>query len=182
MKGTKYGSAIWLIASGKYCSRWAEATQKDSISPGNPPIREYALAEAVRVSGPIAMVMAGLLIGNHGRQFAMSSATVERLDLFWELVDEILNAILFVLLGIEVLVLRITGTGLAAGAIAVGVVLVARFLSVAIPIWLLRRWQAFERGTVAILTWGGLRGGLAVAMALSLPSERSIMRLCPSAR
>jgi CPA1 family monovalent cation:H+ antiporter len=131
----------------------------------------YALAERLHLSGPIAMVVAGLLIGNQGRRFAMSPRTVEHLDLFWELVDEILNAILFVLLGLEVLVLTFTGRFLAAGLLAVAVVLLGRLISVGLPVALLRRWEPFERYTVPILTWGGLRGGISVAMALSLPNQ-----------
>jgi CPA1 family monovalent cation:H+ antiporter len=131
----------------------------------------YALADALHLSGPIAMVVAGLFIGNHGRRFAMSPTTVEHLDLFWELIDELLNAVLFVLIGLEVLVLPFTGRYLAAGLLAVPAVLLARLVSVAIPLRLLGRSQGFERGSVWTLTWGGLRGGISVAMALSLPSQ-----------
>ena len=132
----------------------------------------YALAEAVHVSGPIAMVVAGLLIGNHGRSFAMSPTTNEHLDNFWELVDEILNAILFVAIGLEVLVLTFTWRNLAAGLLAALAVLSARLISVGLPVWLLRRWEQFEPAMVPILTWGGLRGGISVALALSLPGPR----------
>lgn len=131
----------------------------------------YALAEALHVSGPIAMVVAGLLIGNHGRSFAMSPTTVKNLDLFWELIDEFLNAMLFVLLGLEVLILTFTGKHLCAGLLAIPIVLLARFLSVGIPIRMLQRWQPFTTGAIRILTWGGLRGGISVAMALSIPSQ-----------
>jgi CPA1 family monovalent cation:H+ antiporter len=130
----------------------------------------YALANALHLSGPMAMVVAGLLVGNQGRLFAMSPTTVERLDLFWKLIDEILNAVLFVLLGLEVLAVTFTGRYLAAGLLAIPAVLVSRFLSVAAPLWLLRR-NPLERGAVRVLTWGGLRGALSVAMALSLPRE-----------
>jgi CPA1 family monovalent cation:H+ antiporter len=129
----------------------------------------YALADALHLSGPIAMVVAGLLIGNHGRRFAMSSRTAEHLDLFWELIDEILNAVLFVLIGMEVLILPFTATYLVAGLLAILIVLAARFVSVGLPVWLLRRSAAFDPAMVPILTWGGLRGGISVALALSLP-------------
>jgi CPA1 family monovalent cation:H+ antiporter len=129
----------------------------------------YALADALHLSGPIAMVVAGLLIGNHGRAFAMSATTVEHLDLFWELVDEVLNAVLFVLLGLEVLAITFSGRQLAAGLLAVPVVLLARLASVGLPVALLRRRQAVAPYTVRLLTWGGLRGAISVAMALSLP-------------
>jgi CPA1 family monovalent cation:H+ antiporter len=131
----------------------------------------YALADTLHVSGPIAMVVAGLLIGNHGRMLAMSDTTREHLDTFWELVDEILNAVLFVLIGLEVLVLTFTQQYLLAGLFAVPMVLLARFISVGFPIGLLRRVRTFSPHVVKILTWGGLRGGISVALALSLPQS-----------
>jgi CPA1 family monovalent cation:H+ antiporter len=129
----------------------------------------YAGAEAVHVSAPIAAVVAGLLIGNQGRRFAMSETTRRHLDDFWELVDEILNAGLFVLIGLEVLVLQLGRTVLLAGAALVGVVLVARVVSVAVPVWLLRRRAQVAPHAITIMTWGGLRGGISVALALALP-------------
>ena len=129
----------------------------------------YALADALHLSGPIAMVVAGLLIGNHGRSFAMSPTTTEHLDLFWGLVDEILNAVLFVLIGLEVFVLTISAAYLTAGLLTVIIVLTARLVSVGLPVWILRRWERFEMSMVPILTWGGLRGGISVALALSIP-------------
>ena len=131
----------------------------------------YALADALHLSGPIAMVVAGLLVGNQGRSFAMSPTTAHNLDLFWELIDEILNAVLFVLLGLELLVLTFTDKLLLAGLLAIPIVLLARFLSVSIPIWTMQRWQPFTPGSIRVLTWGGLRGGISVAMALALPNE-----------
>jgi CPA1 family monovalent cation:H+ antiporter len=138
----------------------------------------YSLASALHVSGPIAMVMAGLLIGNHGRAFAMSPQTVQRLDLFWELIDEVLNAVLFVLLGLEVLALTFTAQYLAAGLLAVPIVLLARVVSVALPISLLPG-RGLPVNTARLLVWGGLRGAISVAMALSLPralgAERDLL-------
>ena len=132
----------------------------------------YALAIQLHVSGPIAMVVAGLMIGNHGRSFAMSAHTRERLDTFWEIVDEVLNAVLFVLIGFEIILLKFTGPTAAASAVMLVVVLLARFVCVGVPITLLRgRFsQEFSPHTVKILTWGGVRGGISVALALSLPS------------
>ena len=130
----------------------------------------YALAQALHTSGPIAIVVAGVLIGNQGRRFAMSERTREHLDAFWELLDEILNAVLFVLIGLEVLVLSFTGRLFLAGLAAVPTLLFARWASVAGPIAVMSRWRKFSPGAVRILTWGGLRGGISVAMALSLPA------------
>ena len=132
----------------------------------------YALAHAIHVSGPIAIVVAGLLIGNHGRLLAMSKKTREHLDTFWELLDEILNAVLFVLIGLEVLVLAFTRQYLLAGLLAIVIVLFARWVSVATPIAIMRWWRNFSPHVIKILTWGGLRGGISVALALSLPPGR----------
>jgi CPA1 family monovalent cation:H+ antiporter len=137
----------------------------------------YSLTSSIHTSGPLAIVVAGLLIGNYGRKFAMSEKTRDHLDTFWELVDEILNAVLFVLIGLEVLIVTLTDRYLLAGVIAIPVVLFARFASVGIPISLLRLVRTFSPGAVKILTWGGLRGGISVALALSLPKgyERDII-------
>ena len=129
----------------------------------------YAVAAHAHVSAPIAIVVAGLLIGNHGRATAVTEATRHRLDDFWELVDEVLNAVLFVLIGLEVLVIEVTGEYLLAGLLAIPLVLGARLVSVWIPIHLMRRSRSFEPGVVPILTWGGLRGGISVALVLSVP-------------
>ncbi len=130
----------------------------------------YALAESLHLSAPIAIVVAGLLIGNHGRRLAMSQSTREHLDTFWELTDEILNAVLFVLIGLELVILSLDEKYLLAGLLAIPLVLSARLISVALPIGIMRRFRSFSPGVVSILTWGGLRGGISVALALSLPS------------
>ncbi len=129
----------------------------------------YALAGTIHVSGPIAMVVAGLLIGNQGRAFAMSDTTRRRLDDFWELVDEALNSVLFALLGIEVLVLPFTPRHLLAGLAIIPAVLLARFLSAGGVVRVLSLGRSFTPGAVRVLVWGGLRGGISVALALSLP-------------
>jgi CPA1 family monovalent cation:H+ antiporter len=129
----------------------------------------YALASALHVSGPLAMVVAGLLVGNHGRTLAMSRTTVDHLDSFWEMVDEILNAVLFVMIGVEVLLLDFVPGYMVAGLAAIPLVLAARFLSVGIPVQALKRFRSFTPHVVTILTWSGLRGGISVALALSLP-------------
>ena len=128
----------------------------------------YALAVAWGLSGPIAMVVAGLLIGNHGRALAMSDTTREHLDTFWELIDEVLNAVLFVLIGLEVLVLTFDTINLEAGLLAIPMVLLARLTAVSLPMTMLKRFHEFTPHAIKVLTWGGLRGGISVALALSL--------------
>lgn len=132
----------------------------------------YALADALLLSGPIAIVVAGLLIGNHGRLLAMSDGTRGHLDTFWELVDEVLNVVLFVLIGLEVLVLSWNQSYLIASVLMIPLLLLSRFVSVAVPIVTMRRFRTFSPSVIKILTWGGLRGGISVAMALSLPPGR----------
>ena len=129
----------------------------------------YALASAMNLSGPLAIVVAGMLIGNRGRKFAMSEKTRQNLDMFWELVDDILNSILFILIGLELLVITLSGPYLVAAVIAIPVVLFSRFVSIGLPLRLLTLKEEFDFGTLKIMTWGGLRGGIAVALALSLP-------------
>jgi len=129
----------------------------------------YALADHLHTSGPIAMVVAGLLIGNHGRAFAMSDITREHLDDFWELMDEILNALLFMLIGLEVLIMPFTRALLVAGLLAILIALAARWASVSGAVLLMRTFRTFSPGAIKILTWGGLRGGISVALALSIP-------------
>lgn len=133
----------------------------------------FGLADLLHTSGPIAVVVAGLLIGNYGRQWAMSERTREHLDNFWELLDELLNAVLFVLIGLEVLVLSFKQPYLLAGLVAIPMVLAARWLSVVLQIRLFSFVREFTARTVTILTWGGLRGGISVALALSLPPSHS---------
>jgi Na+:H+ antiporter len=129
----------------------------------------YSASFWIHVSGPIAVVVAGLLIGNVGRQFAMSQQTREHVDSFWRMMDDILNAVLFLLIGLEILAL---GSGWHAALVAlllVPVALAGRFVSVVLPVRVMNIRKQFEKGIVPILTWGGLRGGISVAMALSLP-------------
>ncbi len=140
----------------------------------------YALAMRLHISGPIAVVVSGLLIGNRGRSYAMSDTVADYLEKFWELLDEILNAVLFLLIGVEVIVVDFQTRGALAGLIIIAVVLLARFISVAVPINLMRRWSEFSDGVIRILTWSGLRGGISVALVLSLPQipEKQLLLTC----
>lgn len=137
----------------------------------------YALANHLHVSGPLAMVVCGLMIGNRGRALAMSDDTRRYIDMFWELVDEILNAVLFVLIGLEVLLISFTAPVLVAGATAVAVTLAARWLTVGLPVAAASGAFGLPTGSPRVLAWGGLRGGISVALALSLPlsSEREVI-------
>lgn len=130
----------------------------------------YALAEALHVSAPIALSVAGLVVGNHGRMEGMSEMTRERLDVFWELLDEILSAILFMLMGLQMILIDMSWAAIALGTMAIFATLLGRFLSVATFISYMRLWRHhFDRGTITLMTWGGLRGGISIALALSLP-------------
>lgn len=131
----------------------------------------YALSSTLHVAGPLAVVVTGLFIGNRGRRLGMTEKTREHLDSFWELLDEVLNAVLFVLIGLELLVIDLDAAALAAGAAAIVAVLGSRLLAVGGTMRLLRR-----PGPL-VATWAGLRGGISVALALSLPSgsEREVV-------
>ena len=132
----------------------------------------YALALALDVSGPIAIVVAGVIIGGHARRHAMSARSRERLDIFWELVDEILIAVLFVMIGLELLRLELQATYAWAAVLAIPAVLGARFISVALAALVPGLRKDFPPRVIGILTWGGLRGGISVALALSLPAGK----------
>jgi len=131
----------------------------------------YALASALHMSGPIAVVIAGLFIGNTGVRFGMSETTRQHVDAFWRLVDEILNAVLFLLIGLEVFALALRMDWLQLGLIMIPLVIAARFIAVLFTVSLLRFRREFTEGAVPIMTWGGLRGGISVALALSLPDS-----------
>jgi len=131
----------------------------------------YALAIRLHISGPIAVVVVGLLIGNRGARIGMSDQTRKHLFAFWELIDEILNSVLFLLIGLEVLILTLDPSFGWLAMWTIPLVLSARLMAVSIPIWVLSWWLRFTRGSIPVLTWGGLRGGISVALALSLPNN-----------
>ena len=129
----------------------------------------YAAAQSLHISGPVAMAVAGLLIGNRGVAYAMSDTTRDHIIKFWGLVDEVLNAILFLLIGLEGVALIGNANLLLVGVMAIPLVLLARTLSVGGPLLFWRKSLPF-RSTMPVLVWGGLRGGISIALALSLPA------------
>jgi CPA1 family monovalent cation:H+ antiporter len=128
----------------------------------------YYLANKLHVSGPLAMVVAGLLTESRIRHYAMSSTTSLYVDKFWELIDVLMNAILFVLIGLRLMVLDYKDIYLLTGLLAIPIVLVARYISIKLPLLISNRWIRLDRRAQLLMTWGGLRGGLAIAMALSI--------------
>lgn len=129
----------------------------------------YALAQALHLSGPVAMAVAGLLIGNHGMTLAMSDTTREHVNKFWSLLDEILNSVLFLLIGVEVVAIEAEPVFLVLGIAGIAIVLAARALAIGLPMMILKAVSPFTKGAFPILVWGGLRGGISIALALSLP-------------
>lgn len=132
----------------------------------------YALADHLGVSGPLAMVVAGIVTGNQGRSRAMSDITWRHVDTFWELIDSILNVVLFMLIGLEALTIRFSSALFIAGAGAIGVTFLARNLTAAVPAAIASKLQWAPPGLWQLMGWGGLRGGISVALALSLPHGR----------
>jgi len=131
----------------------------------------YALATSLHMSGPIAVVVAGLLVGNRGQRTAMSEETKTYLFHFWEVMDELLNSVLFLLIGLEVLVISLEPSLAGLAVACIPLVLAARFVAVSVPITVLSLKRTFTAGSIPVLTWGGVRGGISVALALSLPAS-----------
>ncbi len=131
----------------------------------------YSLAIALHVSAPIMAVCAGLLIGDVGTKHGMSETTRQYVDGFWGLIDEILNAVLFLMIGFEVFAVAFSADAFTAGLMAIVLALIARLAAVAVPVLLLRPFRDFSNGVIPIMTWGGLKGGISVALALSLPES-----------
>ncbi|MGR6841277.1 cation:proton antiporter [Aliivibrio wodanis] len=134
------------------------------------PTSGYAFAEVIHVSGPLAMVVSGIMIGNWTRYIGFSKESEEHLDHFWELVDEFLNGVLFLLIGMSMLLFQFHQEDWILMAISIPLVLASRYLSVYLPYIGFKRFRTYNPLSVNILTWGGLRGGLALAMALAIPS------------
>jgi len=130
----------------------------------------YSLAHAIHTSGPVAMAVAGLLIGNHGVAHAMSDVTRDHLLKFWSLIDEILNAVLFLLIGLEVIAIAGDIRLVILGTLAIPLVIAVRAVSVGLPLLGMRPWLSLGRLALPTLIWGGLRGGISIALALSLPA------------
>ncbi|WP_265451574.1 cation:proton antiporter [Aeromonas salmonicida] len=135
------------------------------------PTAGFALANMMGVSGALAMVVTGIMIGNWTRHSGFSEQSSHYLDHFWELMDQFLNALLFLLIGLALVLLDLAWRDWILLVIAVPLCLAARFISVSVPFMAFRRFRTYNRFTIRILTWGGLRGGLAMAMALALPSD-----------
>jgi CPA1 family monovalent cation:H+ antiporter len=131
----------------------------------------YQLAVYLHLSGPIMAVVSGLFIGDVGMKYGMSQQTREYLDAFWRLIDEILNAVLFLLIGVEVFAVAFDGNALWGGVIAIGLSLVSRLGAVAVPILLMKPFRSFTGDVIPIMTWGGLKGGISVALVLTLPDS-----------
>ncbi len=131
----------------------------------------YELAVALHVSGPIMAVVAGLFIGNTGVKYGMSEETRQHLNVFWTLIDEMLNAVLFLLIGVEIFAITFNWDTMTTGLAAIGLALVGRLVAVAVPIAVLSPFRDYSKGVVPIMTWGGLKGGISVALALSLPAS-----------
>jgi monovalent cation:H+ antiporter, CPA1 family len=166
--GVVYGAVLgflgsWLI---KYADDYKiEILLTIAVASGG-----YALAQYLGISGPLAMVVAGIIIGTWGRSYAMTHQAQDLLDEFWELIDELLNCVLFLLIGFELLIVTNGYHFLYASLGAIIIVLLARTITVIVPMSIFQIWRQYSRYTNAILIWGGLRGGLAVALALSLPA------------
>ncbi|MBK8550707.1 MAG: sodium:proton antiporter [Ignavibacteria bacterium] len=131
----------------------------------------YTIADLLNLSGPLAMVVAGIMTGNSLKKSKIQDVTSDYINKFWELIDEILNALLFVLIGLELLVIKTNKTILLISFILVFIALIARYISVWIPSLIIRFREKITQKTLLILTWGGLRGGISIALALSIQPE-----------
>ncbi|MEG0188561.1 MAG: cation:proton antiporter, partial [Algoriella sp.] len=131
----------------------------------------FLVAKELHVSSPLAMVIAGLIIGNYGKKVAMSSSTQDYLTKFWELIDEVMNAILFLFIGFELLLIEDLIDQILLGVVTIFIVLLSRALSIVIPARTLLRKNTFSKGSLIVLVWGGIRGGVSIALVLSMPNS-----------
>ncbi|MDM1552790.1 cation:proton antiporter [Empedobacter falsenii] len=131
----------------------------------------FLIAKELHVSSPLAMVIAGLIIGNYGKRFAMSKTTQDYLNKFWELIDEIMNAILFLFIGFELLLIEDLMDQILLGIVTIFIVLLSRTLSIVIPARTILRKNTFSKGSLIVLVWGGIRGGVSIALVLSMPNS-----------
>ncbi|WP_020606011.1 cation:proton antiporter [Spirosoma spitsbergense] len=130
----------------------------------------YLLAQQLHISGPLAMVVAGLFVGDHAREHAMNHQTEEYIAKFWELIDSILNAVLFLLIGLELIQVDFQASYWLICLLVIGLVLLGRFVAIWVPYLLARPWLKLNAKAPIMLTWGGLRGGISIALALSIPN------------
>ena len=130
----------------------------------------FLIAKELHVSSPLAMVIAGLIIGNYGKNVAMSKETQDYLGKFWELIDEIMNAILFLFIGFELLLIEDLLDQILLGVASIFIVLFSRFLSILIPFKTLLRRNPYSKGSLPVMVWGGIRGGVSIALVMSLPN------------
>jgi CPA1 family monovalent cation:H+ antiporter len=128
----------------------------------------YLVTRYLNISGPLTMAAAGLVIGNYGKATAMSSTDKDYLDKFWEMIDEILNAMLFLIIGLELLLIPNIHQDWLIGCVAILIVLLSRYLSIRLPMWIIPNIGRFDSKTIAVLVWGGLRGGVSIALALTI--------------
>ena len=133
----------------------------------------FLIAKELHISSPLAMVIAGLIIGNYGKKFAMSKTTQDYLNKFWELIDEVMNAILFLFIGFELLLIEDLMDQILLGIATIFIVLLSRTLSIVIPARTILRKNTFSKGSLIVLVWGGIRGGVSIALVLSMPQIRN---------
>ncbi|MCA2015730.1 sodium:proton antiporter [Vibrio tritonius] len=166
--GILYGLVLGLIFHYLICA--TDDHSMELLLTIGVPTAGFVFADIIHVSGPLAMVVSGIMIGNWTRFIGFSKESEEHLDHFWELVDEFLNGVLFLLIGMSMLLFKFHEEDWIVMSIAVPLVLLGRYVSVAIPYIGFKRYRTYNPWSIRILTWGGLRGGLALAMALSIPS------------
>ncbi len=165
--GIAFGLALGLVLY--YLLRSVDHYQTEILITLAAVLGGYSLANSLHVSGPLAMVVTGLFTGERSKNEAMSEQTEAYVGKFWEIIDIILNALLFVLIGFRLLTLTITPTYIYVGIAAIVITLLSRYTSLRIPLLLSRRFIYSKREDTLMMTWGGLRGGLSIAMALSIP-------------